>query len=192
MTVQALVPWTEISRMLLLSPLILAVSALVAVLGLATIRGVLPLLTRRLLSPRARRILGAASIVVAVLLPFTAAFLTVTPGASYGVVLEDHTLRVYFYQDDYVEYDACRANLTLLDPEEAKSLLKLRTYGTSDPSTGIDMGYYKLATGEEATVIILWKKTSSVLLVRSGDTVSLVGVPGVEQVYRAVLEECSP
>ncbi len=137
---------------------------------------------------RAKKILA-----IAILSATTAAVIgglayTFNPSKSYGVIVEDHTIKAHFYMDDTIAFDLCNSTIKLTARENATSALAIRTNGLADPTTGILAGYFKTKTGEQAYVLITGKQVKEALIVSSDGRLLIVGIPGIKDFYKQVLD----
>ncbi len=137
----------------------------------------------------ARRRIGMllTSLAVTVIIVGAYAF-TIKPGVEYGIYLEDSTIRVVFYMDREVKYNLCQVEVELVDRDEALDMIKIRTNGISDPTTGLAAGYFKTRDGLNAYMIITGKDASKAITIRGSDSITIVGMPGVEEAYNKLRE----
>ncbi|MCE4600883.1 MAG: hypothetical protein F7C38_04880 [Desulfurococcales archaeon] len=171
-----LVSGTDLVKIELASKLILGVLAL---LWISVIIGVK---VRRI--GRAKRILAILFAVIATLTVMGGLIYIFRPGTQYGVWIEDDEVLVRFYADGTVAYNICDSNITLLPVDSVDKLLSIRTNGIADPSTGLYAGYFKASNGLEAYVLVHKAATDHVLAISNGDTMALIGLKGVEDIYR--------
>ncbi len=106
-------------------------------------------------------------------------------GGYYGVWINGTKAYIRFWNDDMVEADLCKANISLVPVDKARDMLSIRVKGLGDPVTGVSMGYYRTRDGGEAFVLIV--EGGEALVVRGRGWVAIVAVPGVEECYRAAL-----
>ncbi len=132
----------------------------------------------------ARRRIGMllTSLAVTVIIVGAYAF-TIKPSVEYGIYLEDSIIKVVFYMDREVKYNLCQVEVGLVDKEEALDMIKIRTNGISDPTTGLAAGYFKTKDGLSAYMIITGKDVSKAITIRGPDGITIVGMPGAEEAY---------
>ncbi len=137
----------------------------------------------------ARRRIGMllTSLAVTVIIVGAYAF-TIQPGVEYGIYLEDSTIKVVFYMDREVKYDLCQVEIGLVDRGEALDIIKVRTNGISDPTTGLAAGYFKTRDGMDAYMLITGKQVQKVLVIKGSNNITIVGMPGVEEAYSKLID----
>ena len=110
------------------------------------------------------------------------------PGVDYGAVLNGTSLTVTYYGTSRETFNICNVNVSLQPLDKALEILKVRTNGVADPSTGLYMGHYRTVDGRPA-IVIVWKKTTSkALVVDNGKLVAIIGVKGVDNLYNAIIQ----
>ena len=186
------VPGSQLFLMQMKSPLVLAVGAVTigsAILSLILAKRLPPPTARRLgLGPWVTRYTKPIAVLVVALyamIVIVATYATTRPGLDYGLFIDGANVTVRFYGDRIVSFNACRANYSVVSVDDALSMLKVRTNGLTDPTTGLYMGYYKTSDGSKAYVIVVKRLSDKALVFRlhTGDYV-VVAVPGVEDAYK--------
>lgn len=137
---------------------------------------------------RARKILAIVILSATTAAVIAALVYTFNPSRTYGVIVEDHTLKAHFYMDDTIAFNLCNSTIKLTTRENATSTLAIRTNGLADPTTGILAGYFKTKTGEQAYVLVTGKQVGEALIVSSDGRILIVGMPGIEDFYKQVLD----
>jgi len=132
---------------------------------------------------RIRRVMMALMAIIATILVIGVQVYSIRPGISYGIFINDHSIIVRFYMDDSVQYNLCSVELKVMDRGMALDMLRIRTNGVYDPTTGVAAGYYKTNSGGDAYVIITGKSVGKVLVIESGGDTVIVGMPGVLDAY---------
>jgi len=108
--------------------------------------------------------------------------------AYYGAWLEGGEIHVRYYANDFFNVSMCNTNISLVSIDDALGMLKIRTNGIADPSSGVYMGHYRLADGSRGDVIIISRNITHVLVVSAGREKAIVGLPGVETLYKTITE----
>ncbi|MEB3774773.1 MAG: hypothetical protein GSR86_07610 [Desulfurococcales archaeon] len=166
---------SSILKTLLTGPLSIGVLVLVWVVA------AIYTLARR--GSRARRMMAVAMAVTATIIVVGAQAYSIQPGVEYGIYLEEDKILVRFYMDDEVEYNLCNTRIEVLDRDKALEMIKIRTNGVYDPSTGVAAGYFKTHDGLDAYIIISGKSIDKVIVLRGDNGVAIIGLPGVEEAY---------
>ena len=182
---------SDLFWMQLRSPIVLIVTVL-SIAGLAflvALAGKLPasVAGRIGLGPRVRRYSVHIAILIALLevsIIVGVTYATTRPGVDYGITINGTSVTVVFYEDKSITFNVCDASFNLTSADEALELLKVRTNGVADPSTGLYAGYYKTVDGRKAYVFIEKKLSSEAIIFRlnTGEYI-VVGVPGAQQAF---------
>ena len=145
-----LISGSEVANKLATSPLMLVVYVVIAAPAIASIvyyRG----------KPG-----GRVKVTVAVVASLLAAsvvavidYTMVDRSLYYGAWLSDGDVHVRYFGRSVYTVSLCKANVSLLTWSEARGLLKIRTFGVSDPTAGVHMGRYKLSDGSNGYVVIV-------------------------------------
>ncbi|MEB3806500.1 MAG: hypothetical protein GSR73_03190 [Desulfurococcales archaeon] len=183
MTAAALVPGSQLFIAEVKSPIGIIVEAISVFFGL-----VLYAYYRSKPGSRGKaKLVLVATLSALAIIPLTSYVLT-RPGVDYGAVLNGTTLTVTYYGASRETFNICSVNVSLQPIDKALEILKVRTNGVADPSTGIFMGHYRTVDGRPA-IVIVWKKTTTkALVVDNGKLVAIIGVKGVEDLYNAIVQ----
>ena len=136
----------------------------------------------------ARARLGLAVAVLALVVLVGVNYYTLQPGRTYGLELVDGRVVLHYYEERSASYNLCNLTVRLVGLDEARGMLGVRTYGTSDPTTGLSAGEFKLTDGRNAHVLIAPGAGKALIIEEPGKPTAIVAVPGVEEAYTAILQ----
>ncbi len=178
MTASATISGTTLLKAELQSPLILTILLIVIASGALTY---LYYTRRKPYDPKKK--LSIIAIILTILLVISVNMIIIRPGTFYGAMLEGENLTITFYGTETITINICHANISLVPTSKALDMLKIRTNGLADPTSGIYMGYYKLEDGRKAQLIIWSKDSDQTLIVEYDDQVAMIGLRNVTQLY---------
>jgi len=177
-TASATISGTTLLKAELQSPLILTILLIVIASGALTY---LYYTRRKPYDPKKK--LSIIAIILTILLVISVNMIIIRPGTFYGAMLEGENLTITFYGTETITINICHANISLVPTSKALDMLKIRTNGLADPTSGIYMGYYKLEDGRKAQLIIWSKDSDQTLIVEYDDQVAMIGLRNVTQLY---------
>ena len=96
-------------------------------------------------------------------------------------------MTVTFFEDKSVTFNLCDSRVELLNRTNGVNLLQLRKFGISDPTTGLNSGYFISRNGTSIYTIITSKDIKHVLLIQNNHYTALVGVPNIEEAYSTLI-----
>ncbi len=181
MTASATISGATLLKAELQSPLMLGVFLIIIAIGALAY---LYYSRRNPYDPKKR--LSIILIILTIILIIAINIIIIRPGTIYGATLDGENLTITFYGTETITINICQANITLIPTNKALDMLKIRTNGLADPTTGIYMGYYKLEDGRNAQLIIWTKDSNQTLIVEYDDQVAMIGVRNVTQLYNTI------
>ncbi len=181
MTVSATISGITLLKAELQSPLILTVLLIIIAFGALAY---LYYSRRNPYDPKKK--LSIIAIILTIILIIAVNIIIIRPGTIYGATLEGENLTITFYGTENITINICQANISLIPTSKALDMLKIRTNGLADPTSGIYMGYYKLEDGRKAQLIIWSKDSNQTLIVEYDDQVAMIGLRNVTQLYNTI------
>ncbi|MEB3845026.1 MAG: hypothetical protein LRS48_05025 [Desulfurococcales archaeon] len=135
----------------------------------------------------ARARLGLVIAILTIMVVVGINYYTFKPGTTYGLELSDGKLVFHYYENRVATYNVCKATIKLIDVDTAKHMLKIRTYGTSDPTVGIYAGEYILTNNSRAHVLIVPGASRAIIIEEKGVASAIIGVPNAGEAYNRIV-----